>query len=124
MSEFSLNDLVKSESVDGLEGILKNIQKYDSAITKIEGLLTHSERLLNRLDSLGIIRTVLRATGKKYGIDVETPLQQDNTVKPSSESHKLLFDQLNTLNEDQLKEFSYNFVKASENENAPKQPNK
>lgn len=89
------NALSVSDVLKQSDNILKNIDKLFELVDKIE--------------RSPLISTVARAQFQKAGIEVK-PLITENIkyvevgVKPASETHKAMFEQLNSMSEDQLKE--------------------
>ena len=53
---------------------------------------------------MGLMPLIVRGLGKKIDVDAESPLKSENIVKPRSEEHKILFNEFNKLDNNQLSE--------------------
>ena len=94
-----------------MRGLLGDLSKtkIDSTVLdtlkEVNKVLGEGSRTVDLLKKTGLLPLIIRGIGKKLDVDPETPLQSENTIMPQSENHKLLFNQLNRLNQDQLSEF-------------------
>ncbi len=77
-------------------------------------LLGQVEQMVTKLKNMGIFPAIVRFIGKKYGIDVETPLKTEieQAIVPKSEKHRLVLMSLNELNEVEIEQVIEQIKKA------------
>ena len=96
MTDIKLDELLSKASNDDFLGrILSDIEKYGSAFDKISALY-------DKLEKSGVIPSIIKIAGKKYDVDVETPLRG---VTAPTDTHKAIFQELNGYNEADLKKY-------------------
>ncbi len=103
MAEVDFEKLIKlasspevGKNADSLQGMLK----------EAEQVLTFAEKVIKVFDRAGALPGLVRALGKKYDVDVETPLRTqhgEDGIIPISEYHKQVFESLNNTAEKDLK---------------------
>ena len=64
--------------------------------------MSQIEQLMNKAEKMGIKPLLVRGAGKQLKIDAETPLRSETAVNPVTESHRAIFNHLNTLSENDL----------------------
>ena len=102
MSDITAEDFLRLGS-DPKSG--KNAIDLLSMFKELNTVLGEVRKTIKFLDDTGLKTVVVRAAGKKYGVDVDKPLLSDNAIIPKSDLHKLTFNQLNNLPETELAEF-------------------
>jgi predicted metal-dependent hydrolase len=84
-----------------------NAESLSGMLKEAEGVIKLVEKVVNVADRAGALPGLVRAVGKKYGVDVETPLRtrQDDSksITPSSEYHAQVLAELNKIPEKELK---------------------
>lgn len=84
------------ENAESLQGLLKDAEK----------VLSFAEKVIKVVDRAGGLPGLVRAVGKKYDVDVETPLRTqhgEDGIIPVSEFHKKVFEEMNNTSEKDLK---------------------
>lgn len=78
-----------------------NLTALIEAIGKADQFLQQCEKLMSRLDAMGLKPLLVRGAGAKLGIDAESPLK---TEKPAfkSPTHQKYFEGINNLSEQEL----------------------
>ena len=97
-----IGDLNKTKIDGSVIGLFKEVKEVFHAA---KGAAEEFKAIVDLAEKIGIKPLLVRAAAKKLDVDAETPLKSENTIIPQSENHKLLFNQLNRLNQDQLSEF-------------------
>lgn len=102
MTEIDFDKLLKlaaspevGANADSLSGMLK----------EAEGVIKLVERVVSVADKAGALPGLVRAIGKKYEVDVETPLRtrdDSKSITPSSEYHAQIFAEFNKIPEKEL----------------------
>lgn len=104
----SLGDLLTSgDAGNGLEKVLKNIDKYGNAIDKID-------KMLSRLERMKVIPTMVAAYAKKNDVQIPTI-----GIEPTSEVHSIVLKVVNSMPETDIPEVGKlleNFLKAKQKE--------
>ncbi len=99
LSEMSTNPQVK-ENAMSISDLLK---QSDSILKNIDKLF----ELVDKVERSPLISTVARAQFQKAGIEIKPLVTEPKIVevgiKPVSETHKLMFEELNKLPEETLK---------------------
>lgn len=85
-----------------------NAASLTSMLKEGEELLKFAEKIIALADRAGALPGLVRALGKKYGVDVERPLGTANTVAAPSAFHKELFERMAAMTEAQLNEAMQN----------------
>jgi len=78
---------------------LAEIEKYEKAFDRIE-------RLLDKFEKMGVLQGALRAFAMKSGFKGDILAPAVHGITPKSDSHKVLFDQLNQLSEAELQKLA------------------
>lgn len=84
----------------------KNADSLSGMLNKAEQVLSFADRVIKVVDRAGALPGLIRALGKKYGVDVETPLQTqhgEDGIIPVSDFHKQLFNEFNGVPEKDLR---------------------
>jgi hypothetical protein len=84
----------------------KNAESFSGMLKEAEGVIKLVEKVVAVADRAGALPGVVRALGKKYGVDVETPLrtrEDSNTIIPASEYHAGILSELNKIPAEELK---------------------
>jgi len=102
MAEIDFDKLLKlaaspevGANADSLSGMLK----------EAEGVIKLVERVVSVADKAGALPGLVRAIGKKYEVDVETPLRtrdDSKSIIPTSEYHAQVFAEFNKIPEKEL----------------------
>lgn len=95
-------DKVLSALSDGSGGLKDNSDSLLGLASEVNKVLTEFEKTIKMLDNMHVLPAIIRGVGKKLEIDVDTPLKSSNGVDPASDYHKLVFDQLNGMNQDEI----------------------
>lgn len=85
----------------------KNADSFSGMLKEAEGVIKLVEHVVNVADRAGALPGLVRAIGKKYEVDVETPLKTRNddskSIIPASEYHSQVLSELNKIPESELK---------------------
>ncbi len=84
----------------------KNADSLTGMLKEAEQVLNFADRVIKVFDRAGALPGLIRALGKKYGVDVETPLQTqhgEDGIIPVTDFHKKVFTELNGIPEKDLK---------------------
>ena len=76
-----------------------NATQIMEMLGKADDFLKQIEQLMTRLDRMGLKPLLVRGLGAKLGIDAESPLKTEY----KSETHRKVFEGLNSLSEEDLK---------------------
>lgn len=101
-----------------------NAESFSGMLKEAEGVIKLVEKVVNVADRAGALPGLVRALGKKYDVDVETPLktrENSNSITPASDYHAGVLSELNKIPETELKK---QFEKAAKvmKENAKTKP--
>ena len=102
MAEVNFEKLMELASSDQVG---KNAESLSGMLKEAESVLNFADRVIKVVDRAGALPGLVRAMGKKYGVDVETPLRTqhgEDGIIPTSEYHKKLFEHLNGVPEKDL----------------------
>ncbi|CAG0950519.1 MAG: hypothetical protein OIN86_13575 [Candidatus Methanoperedens sp.] len=84
-----------------------NAESFSGMLKEAEGVIKLVEKVVNVADRAGALPGLVRALGKKYDVDVESPLKTRNDesklITPASEYHAQLLSELNKIPEKELK---------------------
>lgn len=92
-------DKVLAELSNGDSGLKDNSDSLLGLAKEVNNVLSEFEKTVQMLDNMHVLPALVRGLGKKYDIDVDTPLKSDKGIKPATDYHKLVFDQLNAMTE-------------------------
>jgi hypothetical protein len=84
----------------------KNAETFSGMLKEAEGVIKLAEKVVSMMDRAGALPGIVRAIGKKYGVDVESPLktrEASNGIIPASEYHSQILGGLNKIPEKDLK---------------------
>lgn len=81
----------------------KNITGLMDLVDEANVFLGKLDKTMGLLDRMGVKPLLVRAAGQKLGVDVDTPLAAENRFEPASKTHEQVFNNLNAVPEDQLK---------------------
>lgn len=84
----------------------KNAETFSGLLKEAEGVIKLVEKVVAVADRAGALPGLVRAIGKKYDVDVETPLrtrENSNSIIPASEYHAGVLSELNKVPETELK---------------------
>jgi hypothetical protein len=99
-------DLDKLLKLAASPDVGKNADSLSGMLKEAEGVLNLADRMIKIADRAGALPGLVRAIGKKYGVDVETPLATqhgEDGIIPVSEFHKQLFNEFNGVPEKDLR---------------------
>jgi predicted metal-dependent hydrolase len=85
----------------------KNAESFSGMLKEAEGVIKLVEKVVNVADRAGALPGLVRALGKKYDVDVESPLKTredaKNSIIPASEYHSQILNELNKIPPEELK---------------------
>jgi hypothetical protein len=84
----------------------KNAESFSGLLKEAEGVIKLVEKVVNVADRAGALPGIVRAMGKKYDVDVESPLktrEDSKSITPASEYHAQVLGELNKVPEKELK---------------------
>ena len=94
--------------IDKLIGVMEsdkigtNTASIMDMLKSANQFMSQIEMLMNKAEKMGIKPLLVRGAGKQLKIDAETPLRSETAVNPVTESHRAIFNHLNTLSENDL----------------------
>lgn len=103
----------------------KTADSLTGMIKEAEQVLNVVDRVVKIADRAGALPGLVRAIGKKYDVDVETPLRTqhgEDGIVATSPFHKKVFEEMNTIPEKDLKkqfEDAAKFMKDNETKSKP-----
>lgn len=104
----------------------KNADSFSGMLKEAEGVIKLVEKVVNVADRAGALPGIVRALGKKYEVDVESPLKTRNdeskSITPASEYHLQILTELNKIPEQELKKQFEAATKAMKEQNAKTKP--
>lgn len=95
-------------NVDKLLAGMESAQVGNNALNimdmlkEVNSVIKEVQKTSNMLDAMGLKPLLVRAAGIKLGVDAESPLKQDTSVAPKTDTHKYVFEQLNKMGEEQI----------------------
>ena len=97
MAEIDIMELIKSpETQKDVLGFLGAIEKHEKSLDTIL-------KIIDKLNNIGVIPAIVRSLQVKWGIDLEKPLESSRAIVPKTDTHKIFFEQLNSLSENEIK---------------------
>lgn len=84
----------------------KNADSFSGLLKEVEGVIKLVEKMVSVADRAGALPGIVRALGKKYEVDVESPLktrEDSRSIIPASEYHAGVLSELNKIPADELK---------------------
>lgn len=112
MGDIDFDKLMQLASSDQVG---KNAESLSGMLKDAERVLSFAEKVIKVVDRAGGLPGLVRAIGKKYDVDVETPLRTqhgEDGIIPVSEYHKKVFESLNNASEKDLKKQLEDVAKA------------
>jgi hypothetical protein len=111
MNEENLGALLQSASkmdISKIDETLKTLAKYEGLLDRVSGIIT-------KLDKIGVIPAVVRTLGKKGGIeDIDKPLNNPLNIIATTATHKLVYEKLNGLAENEVEQIYKQIILAEE----------
>ena len=105
MDEIDLKGFLNGLNETKVDGsLLQMCKELTTTLNAAKTTLKEGADIVKLLDQMGLKTLLVRAAGKKLDVDPETPLKSENTVTTRSEEHKILFNELNKLDTNQLSE--------------------
>lgn len=101
MQDIDIDKILGAMESDSVGQNAMSITDMLTSANKVMGQVTS---LMDKFEKMGLKPLLVRGAGAKLNIDAETPLVSDNAIIPASTGHKALFEQLNTMGEEQLRE--------------------
>lgn len=102
MPEFDLDKLIGAMGDEttgkNVTSILGLLQEANKIIGELDKILAFAKKLEGNI----IISAAVKMQAKKAGIEL-TPLSPENTISPASDTHKIILENINRLNPEQLK---------------------
>ena len=95
-------DKVLGALSDGNSGIKENSDSLLGLAREVNNVLTEFEKSIKMLESMHVLPAIIRGVGKKFDIDVESPLHSTDSIEPSTEYHKMVYDSLNGMSEKEI----------------------
>lgn len=97
-------DKVLAALSDGSGGIKTNSDSLLGLAKEVNTVLGEFEKTIKMMDNMNVLPLLVRAVGKKYEVDVDTPLNSSRGIQPASDYHKLVFEQLNGMDTNAIAE--------------------
>jgi len=79
-----------------------NLQGFMETMKEVNKALQEVQKTVDFLDRCGVKPLLVRAAGKKLGVDVDTPLEAEKQFKPKSQTHAQIYNHLNQLPEEEV----------------------
>lgn len=102
-----------------------NADSFSGMLKEAEGVIKLVEKVVNVADRAGALPGIVRALGKKYEVDVESPLktrEDSRSIIPASEYHLQILGELNKIPADELKKQFEMAAKLIKEKNAKTKP--
>lgn len=100
MESLDIDKLMNMMSDPTTEGTIGSVLK---ALDQVNTVMGKFDTTVKMLDKMGLKPLIVRGLGQKLGVDPETPLQGERTgISGASEFHNTLFNQLNTMTEEDI----------------------
>jgi hypothetical protein len=97
--EVSLDKLLAAA---GDKSIGDNAGSILEMLKETNKVLAEAQKTINFLKSTGVLPGIVRGIGKKYDVDMETPLKGDMAVSAPSSNHKAVMENIAKMTEEQL----------------------
>ena len=107
-------DKVLGALSDGSSGIKDNSDSLLGLAKEVNSVLTEFEKSMKMLESMHLLPAIIRGIGKKFEIDVESPLHGTDSIEPSTEYHKMVYDSLNGMSEKEIGQVLINGIPKEE----------
>ena len=101
-------DLDKLLKAAGSDNVGKNAGSIMGMLQEGNKVLTELQKSTNMLNKMGVFPAMVRIAGKKFDVDVETPLKtaEGEGITPKSDTHSIVLQNINNLGKDDLKKFA------------------
>lgn len=110
MAEMNIGELIEKlsspQGVATVEKATSFAEQAEATIKAAEGWLELADRAVKVAERTGMMPGLMRALGKQYGIDVDTPLKTANVFEPASETHKDFYNLCQRFEPGQINEFA------------------
>jgi len=93
-------DVDKVLAALGNKDVKANTDSLMGLAVEANKILSEFEKTCKILENMHVLPAIVRAVGVKYDIDVDTPLA--GGLKPASDYHKIVFDRLNAMGEEDI----------------------
>lgn len=104
MGALDLDKVLEALS-DGNSGIKDNSESLMGLMSEVNRVLSEAEKSLATLDRMHVLPGIIRMMGKKYDVDVDTPLNVSGSgLEPASDYHRTVYDKMNTMTAQQIGE--------------------
>ena len=96
-------DKVLSALADEGSGIKQNSDSLMGLMGEVNRVLGEAEKSLATLERMHVLPAIIRMAGKKYDVDVETPLNaSSNGVEPASDYHRTVYEKMNSMTPEEI----------------------
>ena len=103
-------------------GLKDNSDSLLGLAKEVNSVMSEFEKTVKMLESMHVLPAIVRSVGKKYDIDVDSPLANGGVI-PASDYHNTVFRELNKMTDEQIGEVLLNGSQKSKNSgNGNKQP--
>jgi hypothetical protein len=93
----------------------KNIDQIMQLMDDGNRVMDKVEKIVGTLDRCGMKAGLMRMAGMKMGVDVDTPLKcEQKGIIPTTSYHEIVYNQFNTLTEEQIASILVDGVQADE----------
>ena len=86
------------------ESVGSNAMSIMDMLKTANTVMSQIEKLMSTAEKMGLKPLLVRGLGAQLKIDAETPLRSDESVMPKTPLHQQVFNNLNTMTEEQLME--------------------
>lgn len=91
----ALEGLGKKEVGENAGSILEMLKELNKVLGELQ-------KTVKFFKDIGVLPGIVRGLGKKYDIDMETPLANEMSVAAPSSNHKAVMENISKLNDEQL----------------------
>jgi len=103
-SGLDLDKVLDALSNEG-SGIQNNSASLMGLAKEVNTVLAEVEKTVVRLDNMKVLPGIMRLAGKKFEVDVETPLVGSSQgITPASDYHRTVYEKLQTMTAEQIGE--------------------
>ena len=103
MSGVDLDKVLQTLSEEG-GGLKDNSDSLIGLAKEVNKVLTEFEKTVKMLENMHVLPVAIRLVGKKYDIDVDSPLASGSDIQPATDYHKVVFEKLNEMTQEQIGE--------------------
>lgn len=103
MSGVDLDKVLMTLSEEG-GGLKDNSDSLIGLAKEVNKVLTEFEKTVKMLENMHVLPVAIRLVGKKYEIDVDSPLSSGGAIQPATDYHKVVFEKLNEMTQEQIGE--------------------